>query len=100
MNVGFVGVLSCLVLMLALFFSTGVASAHSRQAAVHSQASVTSVSTLKGASKGPYQACKSVYRNGRYVRVCQTCSKVYVKAGQTYRGTYYRKGQYVTYCHY
>jgi len=100
LNVGFVGVLSCLVLVLALFFSTSVASAQSTQAAVHSQTSVTSVSTLKGESKGPYAACKTVYRNGRHVRVCQTCNNVYVKAGHTYRGTYYRKGQYVRYCHY
>ena len=101
LKVGFVGVLSCLVLMLALFFSTGVASAHSTQAAVHSQTSVTSVSTLKGESKGPYQACKSIYRNGRHVRVCQKCNRIYVKAGHSYRGIYYRNGGYVnTNCHY
>jgi hypothetical protein len=98
MNVGFVGVLSCLVLVLALFFSTGVASAHST--AVHSQTSVTSVSTLKGHSKGPHAACKSVYRNGRYVRVCQTCRRTYVTAGRTYYGVYYRNGGYYNVCHY
>jgi hypothetical protein len=74
-NVGFVGVLSCLVLMLALFFSTSVASAHSTQATVHSQTSVTSVSTLKGESKGPYQTCKTVSLNGQKVKVCQKCNK-------------------------
>ena len=74
-NVGFVGVLSSLVLLLALFFSTSVASAHSTQAAVHSQARVTSISTLNGASKVPDQACKSVSFNGQKVKVCQKCNK-------------------------
>ena len=84
MNVGFVGVLSCLVLMLALFFSMGVASAHSTQAAVHSQTSVTSVSTLKGESKGLNQRCK----------------RVYVRRGGFYRGRRYPRGGFVRVCRY
>jgi len=121
-NVGFVGVLSCLVLMLALFLSTSVASAYSTQAAVHSQASVTSVSTLNGESKGPSQACRTIYvrkgvyyggmlyRRGRNVTVCgrygyyrgyydgySGCSRVYVRRGY-YRGIYYRSSNYVTVC--
>ncbi len=122
MNVGFVGVLSCLVLVLALFFSTSVASAQSTHAAVHSQTSVTSVSTLKGESKGPYQACRKVYvksrgsyggryyPSGGYVTVCgrngyyngyyggySGCNRVYVSRGN-YRGIYYGSGGYVTVC--
>jgi hypothetical protein len=49
LKVGFVGVLACLMLVLGLFSSTGVASAHSTQA-VHSQ---TSVSTLTDNWGGP-----------------------------------------------
>src|SRR5271167_4140548 len=45
MNVGFVGVLSCLVLMLALFLSTGVASAYSAQATQSQVSASTSVNT-------------------------------------------------------
>ena len=115
MNVGFVGVLSCLVLMLALFFSTSVASAYSTQAAVHSQTSVTSISTLKGESKGPYQACRKVYvksrgsyggryyPSGGYVTVCGRsgysgrCRRVYVPSGY-YRGIYYQYGGYIALC--
>ena len=76
MNVGFVGVLSCLVLVLALFFSTGVASAHGTQAA-HSQTSVTSLSTLTDD---------------------QGCNRVYVSPGRYYHGRYYGSGGYVTVC--
>ncbi len=42
LKVGFVGVLSCLALMLGLFSSTGVASAHSTQA-LQSQASASTL---------------------------------------------------------
>jgi hypothetical protein len=76
LNVGFVGVLSCLVLVLALFFSTGVASAHGAQAA-HSQTSVTSLSTLTDD---------------------QGCYQVYVPPGRSYYGRYYASGRYVTVC--
>src|SRR5271167_576004 len=97
MNVGFVGVLSCLVLVLALFFSTGVASAHSTQA-VHSQTSVTSVSTLQTCKKIYVTAGQSYYgkfyQNSGYVTVCQTCQKIYVKSGGYYNGIYYRNGGY------
>jgi len=112
LKVGFVGVLSCLVLMLALFFSMGVASAQGTQAAVHSHMSVTSVNTLKGESKSPSQACKRVYvrpgsfyrgrlyRRGGFVRICQTCRRVYVRPGNFYRGRFYRRGGFVRVCRY
>ena len=74
LKVGFVGVLSCLVLVLALFFSAGVASAHGTQAA-HSQASLTSLSTLTE----------------------DQCSKVYAPSGY-YRGIYFTSAGYVTFC--
>ena len=78
MNVGFVGVLSCLVLMLALFFSTGVASAHSVQATQSQVSASTSVNTAVdqhgpyryGYRSGRYRYCTSYrYRSGRY-RYC------------------------------
>jgi len=46
-KVGFVGFLSCLALMLGMFTSTGVASAHSTQAA-HSQTSASTLVNDKG----------------------------------------------------
>ena len=44
LKVGFVAVLSCLTLLLGLFATTGIASAHSSQAA-HTQTSQVSAST-------------------------------------------------------
>ena len=45
LKVGFVSVLSCLALMLGLFASTGIASAHSAQATQSQMSASTSVST-------------------------------------------------------
>ena len=103
MNVGFVGVLWCLVLVLALFLSTGVASA--RSTAVHSQTSVTSVSTLQATCKTIHVTAGRSYYGKHYarsghVRVCQKCHTTYVRAGSRYRGTYYRHGRNVRYCAY
>ncbi len=47
LKVGFVGVLSCLALMLGLFSSTGVASAHSTQA-LQSQTSASTLAEDRG----------------------------------------------------
>ncbi len=74
-NVGLVGVLSCLVLVLALFFATGVASARGTQAA-HSQTSLTSLSTL----------------------TVDQCPTIYVQPGHYYGGRYYASGGNVTVC--
>ncbi len=75
-KVGFVAVLSCLALMVGLFSSSGVASAHKTQA-VHSQTSVTSLSTLTDD---------------------QRCNRVYVMPGHSYHGKHYSRGGYVTAC--
>jgi hypothetical protein len=103
MNVGFVGVLSCLVLVLALFLSTGVASA--RSTAVHSQTSVTSVSTLQATCKTIHVTAGRSYYGKHYarsghVRVCQTCKRTYVTAGRSYYGHVYHKNGYQNVCHY
>ena len=115
LKVGFGGVLSCLVLVLALFFSTGVASAHGTQAAP-SQASLTSLSTLTDVqcskvyvAPGGSYAGRS-FPGGAYVTVCgrydyyngyygnySGCSKVYVPSGY-YRGVYFPSAGYVTVC--
>ncbi len=47
LKVGFVGVLSCLALMLGLFSSTGIASAHSTQA-LQSQTSASTLAEDRG----------------------------------------------------
>ena len=49
LKVGFVSVLSCLALMLGLFASTGIASAHSAQATDSQVSASTSVSTSANA---------------------------------------------------
>jgi hypothetical protein len=93
-NVGFVGVLSCLVLMLALVFSTSVASAHSTQAAVHSQVSVTSVSTLKDAPPSPSKTCTTVTIAGETFQACSACN-----TSSTMKVTSGGKSANVKHCH-
>ena len=69
LKVGFVSVLSCLALMLALFASTGVVSAYSAQATQSQVRAGTSVTTA-GDPRGPqrrYRYCSS-YRYGRCYR--------------------------------
>ncbi len=97
LKVGFVGVLSCLMLVLGLFSSTGVASAHSTQA-VHSQTSVTSIRTLRDDPRRRHQTCRSTLvsrdhnilmtATGNGCHQSLTCSSTYVS------------GHYVTVCHY
>ena len=94
LKVGLVGVRSCLVLVLALFFSTGGASAQCSKVYVSPGGSYAGRSFVGG---GYVTVCgRYDYYNGYYGNY-SPCSKVYVPSGY-YRGVYFPSAGYVTVC--